>query len=164
MSFCVEMQCSEIESACSPRSTVSTAGDFFLLLEAEMAQCSLRFQEELERINSGQVRLGSAHEDERIRLKSQVDEMRIKVRQLEGQLSDSAIALERMQLERDTYALKLEEQREELEAIIDRLEEENAELKNFRKQSHLEANPKVRVEDKYRRALVYIDALQSKLR
>ena len=134
----MQNQFSEIE-ACSPRSCASQAGDFFLLLEAEMAQSAQRFKSELERIQRGHQESAQIS-----KIFDELNQAKDRVKELETVL---ATALE---------------ERDHLEVMVTHLSEENKNLRD-ELQMQKEETAKVQLEDKYRRALVYIDALQSKL-
>lgn len=134
----MHQQFSEIEG-CSPRSTCSQASDFFLLLEAEMAQAAQRFTQDLVRIERG-------HQDSAQigKLFQQLEESKSRIAELESTLATVA------------------EDRNQFEMIVQQLVAENKGLKE-QLQIQREEAVKVQLEDKYRRALVYIDTLQSKL-
>ncbi len=104
-----------------------------------MAQSAQRFKADLERIERGH--------QEGTQVKKIFDELnqaRHRIQELEAVL---ATALE----ERDHF-----------EVMVGHLTQENKRL-NEELQTQREETAKVQLEDKYRRALVYIDTLQSKL-
>lgn len=135
-----------------------------------MAQCSQRFRDELERINEGRWKLGSVCDEETTRrLMAQVEDLKVRNRQLESALLESMAELDTVKLDRDELASNVKrksKEQQDMQQIIDRLTDENASLVNQMRdisQRRREEIAKSQVEDKYRRALVYIDSLQSKL-
>lgn len=157
-------------SCCSP-SHISAASpqlptsDFFLLLESEMARNTAAFKQEVDRIAGGDFRLG--REDP---VRRQLEESNQSLRK---QLADVHEELVQAGADRDSAVARAKEQLEELEIekdrlhqLVQRLSDENRDLsKKVRDLAteRREQDTKQRLEDKYRRALVYIDALQSKL-
>jgi hypothetical protein len=125
---------------CSPRSTVSGNGDFLFLLEAEMAQASARFQAELSRIHENRQQTSRENQD------------------ILNRCADMEGLLEQSEKERELAHLEIDR----LERVVERLSEENRILSEELDEKNLEVS-KVQMDEKYRRALVYIDALQSKL-
>lgn len=135
-----------------------------------MAQCSQRFRDELERINEGRSKFGPVCDEETTRLlMAQVEDLKVRNRQLESALLESMAELDSIKLDRDELSSNLKRKSKELQdmqQIIDKLTDENASLVDQMRdisQRRREEIAKSQVEDKYRRALVYIDSLQSKL-
>ena len=175
--FFLRMHASSSMSSCSP-SHISCAGgersssDFFLLLESEMAKNTLSFKQEIERISGGNYRLGKEDPLKR-ELENTVNSLRNQLAVLETGLAEaneeicvlreekvSALSREKDQME------EFEAERDRLHRVIQRLSDENKDLSKQVKEITSQRNDletKNRLEDKYRRALVYIDALQSKL-
>jgi septal ring factor EnvC (AmiA/AmiB activator) len=129
-------------AACSPRSNGSSTGDFFLLLEAEMAQAAIRFKEDLNRINQGISQRGASDE----------------LREAHARIAELETALETVLKERD----ELENELSQIERVMERLSDENRELSEQVRSQKQEAE-KSCLADKYRRALVYMDSLQSRV-
>lgn len=135
-----------------------------------MAQCSQRFRDELARINEGRFKLGSpADEETTQRMLAETEDLKVRNRQLETALYEAMSELETIKLDRDELVTILKQKskdQEDMQRIIDRLTDENAtlvaEMRDI-SQKRRDEIAKSQVEDKYRRALVYIDSLQSKL-
>jgi len=119
---------------------VSANGDFLFLLEAEMAQASARFQAELSRIHENRQQTSRENQD------------------ILNRCADMEGLLEQSEKERELAHLEIDR----LERVVERLSEENRILSEELHEKNLEVS-KVQMDEKYRRALVYIDALQSKL-
>ena len=151
--------------------------DFGNLLHAEFSRNVSHFKAEMERINSGQIRsVGSGDSNEEARLKGLVEELKRKVDVLQSSFAaardDADLLREELVLvsaERDDAIANAREQLEDITADRDLLERELAQLRHEnrmlqrRVEDKRDEETKSRLEDKYRRALVYIDALQAKL-
>ena len=151
--------------------------DFGNLLHAEFSRNVSHFKAEMERINSGQIRgVGSGDPTEEARLTGLVEELKRKVEVLQTSFAaardDADLLREELVLvsaERDDAIANAREQLEDITADRDLLERELAQLRHEnrmlqrRVEDKRDEETKSRLEDKYRRALVYIDALQAKL-
>ena len=115
-----------------------------------MNRSTAQFKAEIERINAGHVQ-----DDEKLGLLEEVNTLRSRVRELEGCLavSQNEVSVAANEMKR-------------LERVVTELSDENATLNEDLRiisQSRRDEATKTQLEDKYRRALVYIDCLQSKL-
>jgi len=105
-----------------------------------MAQASARFQAELSRIHENRQQTSRENQD------------------ILNRCADMEGLLEQSEKERELAHLEIDR----LERVVERLSEENRILSEELDEKNLEVS-KVQMDEKYRRALVYIDALQSKL-
>jgi chromosome segregation ATPase len=160
-------------SSCSPShiSAPSVASppfggsDFFLLLESEMVKNTRAFKAEIDRISAGEYRLGKEDPLKR-QLEDAVESLQNQVSVLETSLARANDEILQLCAQRDSVVSEMESERERLHRVVERLSDENKDLsKQVRDltSERRETETKHRLEDKYRRALVYIDALQSKL-
>lgn len=105
-----------------------------------MAQASSKFQAELSRISEGRQESWTRNE------------------QLADRCKELEALLEQSEKQREIANLEIDR----LERVIEKISEENHILTEELREKTLEVS-KVHMDEKYRRALVYIDALQSKL-
>jgi chromosome segregation ATPase len=137
-----------------------------------MAKNTLNFKQEMERISGGNYRLGKEDPLKR-ELENTVNSLRNQLAVLETGLAEANEEICVLREEKESALSREKDQMEEFEAerdrlhrVIQRLSDENKDLSKQMKEitsQRKDLETKNRLEDKYRRALVYIDALQSKL-
>lgn len=145
-------------SSCS---MCGTESEFLKKIQIEFSKNSIKFSHNMDRINAGMGRIGP---DEEL-----ATELRAKFSLLEAESVEQKYEIEMLRSEIELVSAErdraleenrviLEEYRHEREALDSELHRLTAMVEERREQQ-----TKSRLEDKYRRALVYIDALQSKL-
>jgi chromosome segregation ATPase len=137
-----------------------------------MAKNTLSFKQEMERITGGNYRLGKEDPLKR-ELEKTVNSLTNQLAALETALAEAneEICVSREEKEsalcREKHRMEeFEAERDRLHRVIQRLSDENKDLSKQVKEitsQRKDLETRNRLEDKYRRALVYIDALQSKL-